>query len=299
MKSPAVVGVAVFSLLAAYLHAEQPAGAMAVTRSANHQTEATASAFKPRPQWLPLKVLGVFERTMEPVVLYERPEEIGSASYIRSGSGKTETLAVDALMNQADTILVGKDHQVFGRFGDGTAVYLAPFSVMEMTERQQTGDRTLSTLLSLFQGALRVNVPKGAAQGSFVVRLPNVKEGPIDIAGVGTHFFIYPRPELLDMEWRSIVMDISVFSGTADVKLPMAKTATGDVGVTLNQATTVALQTGEGLRIKFRFEPLEEPKYGGPVYMLFIDVVEKITFPPPRIVTPWTPPPPVPPSGGG
>jgi hypothetical protein len=172
---------------------------------------------------------------------------------------------------------------------------------MEMTERKQIGEKETSTLLSLFQGALRVNLSRIQSQGPFVVRLPNVREGPIDITGPGSHFFLFPDPLSLNTEWKTVDLMLHVWSGECTVKLPLSKKATSDIVVTMDKGTTVTVPSGNALRMSFRYEPLEEPKFGGPVYMLFLDVTKLEELPPPRIVpdTPPPPPPPPPPSAGG
>jgi hypothetical protein len=283
---------------------------------ASAKTAAEQEQMVPMPELLPLKILTVLERTSESTVLVERLEKVRAASFIRSKSGELKPLVQDAEMAESDTILVGKKNQVNARFGDGSFVSLLPLSVVEITQRKQVGDNAIDTTLSLYQGAIRVRVPPMAAQGPFIIRLPNVKEGPINVAGPAHVYLVPPKA---DTKARMMDFDVAVFSGDAFVSLPLSKTATGDTDVTMDKGITVKVPASMYVRLGFRYEPMKEPTFGGPVYMLHLDMSRSDLDPkphsiptpeddeaPPRIVPPAnginplsTPPPPGPPVSGG
>jgi hypothetical protein len=248
---------------------------------------------------LPLKIMGVYARPQNPIVLVERPEAIGDSSFIRSGSGKLETTTPGAILKETDRLLTGDRHQVFGRFGDGTVITLGSATVVEITERRLEAGGRIRTLLSLVQGSLRVRLPPQGGEGTFLVRLPNVKEGPVQIALKDSHAFVYPKS--YDPKSKKVTLNLVSFAGTATATYPIAGVGTGDVSTSTAATKTVDVTAGNLIGMSFRWAPLGNPQSGGAVYELFLEIVtepEKYTDTP-ALTTPAfvSPPPTV--SGGG
>ena len=247
---------------------------------------------------LPLKIMGVYARPQNPIVLVERPEAVGDSSFIRSGSGKLETTTPGAILKEADTLLTGDRHQVFGRFGDGTVITLGSATVVEITERRLEAGGRIRTLLNLLQGSLRVRLPPQGGEGSFVVRLPNVKEGPVQIALKDSHAFIYPKS--YDPKSKKVTLNLVSFAGTATATYPVASVGTGDVSTSTATNKTVDVTAGNLIGMSFRWAALEKPQSGGAVYELFLELVtEPQKYEPTAVTAPAyiSPPPRV--SGGG
>ena len=248
-------------LLTVVLAAEEPA----TPPAAPQPPEGGAIA---APELLVLKAIAIFARTTEPFLVIERPEDIGPASHIKSGAGQMRPLVRGADINKGDTILIGGENQFYGRFGDGSVLSLAPLTVVNMNERNQTGDNEISTILHLIQGSARVRISPIAAEGPFIIRLPNVKEGPVDVNPNGGHVFLFPSEMKPN---KSLTFDVAVFAGEALLTLPVTieKTEKGEV-IKVERTTEVTIPTGMFVRLTFRYEKIDDPTMGGPVYMLYL-----------------------------
>jgi hypothetical protein len=235
-----------------------------------------------------LKIIGVFARQQTPVILVERPEQVGESSVVRGESGNLEPTATGMLLLEGDTLLTGKRHQVYGRFGDGTAVYIGLASAVRIAERKADG----RTVLEILQGALRVRVPPQGAEGAFLIRMPNVKEGSIEVALQKAHFNAYPTS--YDAKSKKVKWELVVLSGEAQATYPVATPGAGNTSM-----KTVTIGTGMSVEMAFRWQPVQNPKVGGAVYELYLDTVtppqryEAFSAPPPIA----SPPPPI--SNGG
>jgi hypothetical protein len=248
---------------------------------------------------LPLRIMGVYARPQNPIVLVGRPETIGDSSFIRSRSGKLEATAGGAVLRETDTLLTGERHQVFGRFGDGTVITLGSATVVEITERRLDAGGRIRTLLNLLQGSLRVRLPPEGGGGTFLVRLPNVKEGPVQIELRESHAFIYPKA--YDPQSKKVTLNLVSFAGTATATYPIASVGTGDVSTSTAANKTVDVTAGNLIGMSFRWAPVERPQSGGAVYELFLELVTEPQryYEAPALATPTfvSPPPPI--SGGG
>jgi hypothetical protein len=245
------------------------------------------SAEEPEARALSFEVKGVFDRSLDAApskpgesefarLMPRRFKDMGKATCIETSAGETKSLTRGSQMKEGDALLLGNS-QVFGRFGDGVALYASPFTAMKITKRTQTDNNECETVLDFYQGALRVNMPRISSKGTFVVRLPDIKQGPVSITGRrGSHFFVFLDPSSFDTKSRTVDLQIQVLGGKCEVSLPRLN-ETGDIAQGDSQPAIHEVPAGSALRVPCRFENTED---AAPLCMVTADSDKRSPFTP-------------------